>query len=349
MSGATEPEGEHHMSDNAKMRFGVIGIGRSAARCKAVQDTPYTELAAICDLNEELLDAVGEDLGCERRFTDYQKMLEMEDLDAVFIATPDNDHCPMSVAALDAGKHVLCEKPMAISMDQVHQMLDAEERSGKQLGINQVLRTNPRMVEAKRMADSGYLGDLFYGEADYVHNISHLIIGGWRGDLEQRHTPFIGGGCHMIDLLRWCMGEVDEVFAYGSHKCLTQEQYPFDDCNISVLKFANGACGKFGATYGCKRPSFRNFMLYGTEATYVAGRDFDEVTVNDHPGEVIKVEIGVKGHPYGPVVEDFAGAILRGERVPICARDVANTIAIAIAGNESIVSGEPVKPERFDF
>jgi predicted dehydrogenase len=336
------------MSGDAKLRFGVIGVSRGGGRSKAC-NTKHSELVAICDLNEELLGQVSEETGCERTFTDYERMLALDDLDAVFIATPDAAHEPMTVAGLDAGKHVLCEKPMAISMDQVHAMLAAEERSGCQLGINQVLRTNPRMIEAKRMADNGYLGELFYGEADYVHNISHLIIGGWRGELEQRHTPFIGGGCHMIDLLRWCMGEVVEVFAYGSHKCLTQEQYPFDDCNISVLKFASGACGKFGATYGCQRPSFRNFMLYGTEGTYVAGRDFDEVTVNDRPDSMIKVDIPVQGHPYAPVVEEFAAAVLAGERVPICGRDVANTIAIAIAGNESIESGEPVKPEYFEF
>ena len=332
-----------------KLRFGVVGLSRGGARCKAVQAGPTSELVAICDINEELLGYVSELVGCDRTFTDCEKMLEMEELDAVFIATPDADHCPMTVQGLDAGKHVLCEKPMAVTMDEVHLMLEAEQRSGKQLGINQVLRTNARFAEAKRLADAGYFGELFYGEADYVHNISHLIIGGWRGHADQRHTPFIGGGCHMIDLLRWCMGEVVEVFAYGSHKCLTPEQYPFDDCNISVLKFESGACGKFGTTYGCQRPSFRNLMLYGTQATYLSGRDYDRVRINDRLSDIIRIEIPVQGHPYEPVVSGFSSAVLAGERVPICGRDVANSIAISIAGNQSIDTGEPVKPEHFDF
>jgi len=253
----------------------------------------------------------------------------------------------MAVAALDAGKHVLVEKPMATTVEECGRMLEAEQGSGRKLAVNQVLRTDPRFVEAKRMADSGYLGEIFYCEADYIHNISRLIIGKWRGAAEHRHTPFIGGGCHMIDLLRWCVGEVAEIFAYGSHKCIPPQYYPFDDCNVSVLKVANGACGKFGATYGCQRPSVRNFMLYGTQATYVAGTEYDTVTVSDDRNAAIRVEIPVQGHPFGPVIRGFAEAILNDTPAPIAGRDAANTIAVAAAGNLSIETGEPVKPERF--
>ena len=336
------------MSGNDKLRWGVIGLSRGAARSKAC-NTPHGELVAICDINEELLGHVSEKVGCERTFTDYEKMLEMEDLDAIFIATPDADHCPMTIAALDAGKHVLCEKPMAIAMDEVHRMLEAEERSGKQLGINQVLRTNPRFVQAHRMVSSGYLGDIFYAEADYWHNITHLIVGGWRGLREQGHTPFVGGGCHVIDLLRWCVGEVVEIYAYGSHKAIAPEHYPFNDTTVSVLKFENGACGKYGCSYACVRPSLHNFILYGTQASYMHGNDYDTVTVSDRRDEMIKLDLPVVGHPYEPVVEGFAAAVLAGERVPICGRDVANTMAVALAADQSLETGEPVVPERFEF
>ncbi len=337
------------MSQVEQVRVGIIGLSASAARSRPAQELPQTDLTAICDLNEDLLGKVSAELGVERTFTDYERLLEQDDVDMVFIATRDADHCPMTIAALEAGKHVLVEKPMAPTVEECKQMLEAEERSGKKLAVNQVLRTNPRFIEAKRMADSGYLGEIFYCEADYVHNISRLIVGGWRGEARHRHTPFIGGGCHMIDLLRWCVGEVEEIFAYGSHKCIASEDYPFDDCNVSVLKFENGACGKFGATYGCQRPSTRNFMLYGTKATYVAGREYDTVTVSDDPNAAIRVDIPVQGHPFAPVISDFADAILNDTPAPISGRDVANTISVACAGNLSIETGEPVRPERFDF
>ena len=118
---------------------------------------------------------------------------------------------------------------------------------------------------------------------------------------------------------------------------------------MSVLKFASGACGKFGVTYGCQRPSFRNFMLYGTERTYLAGRDFDRVRINDSLTDMIKVDLPVKGHPYGPVIRDFAQAVIDDTEPPISGRDVANTIAVSIAGDESLATGVPVKPERFEF
>ncbi len=338
------------MSEDRKVRCAVVGLSPRSpfGRARPVVETPNTELVAVCDILEGPAREVGEEYDIPW-YTDYEQMLGQDDIEMVFIATPDAAHAPQTVAALEAGVHVLCEKPMAISIDEVHAMLDAEEKSGCKLGINQVLRTNPRFAEAKRLADSGYFGELFYGEADYVHNISHLIRSGWRGDKEQGHTPFVGGGCHMIDLLRWCMGEVVEIHAYGSNKCLTDEEYPFADCAISVLKFESGACGKFGTTYACQRPSFRNFILYGTEATYMSGREFDRVRINDNMDDLIKVEIPVKGHPYGPVIRDFAQAIIDDTKPPISGRDVANSIAISLAGDLSLATGEPQKPERFEF
>ncbi|NLO06184.1 MAG: Gfo/Idh/MocA family oxidoreductase [candidate division WS1 bacterium] len=338
------------MSEDRKIRCAVVGLSARSpfGRAKPVVEQPNTELVAVCDVLEAPAREVGEEYEIPW-YTDYEQMLAQDDIEMVFIATPDALHAPQTIAALESGIHVLCEKPMAISMDEVHAMLAAEEKSGCKLGINQVLRTNPRIVEAKRLADSGYFGELFYGEADYVHNISSLIRSGWRGDKEQGHTPFVGGGCHMIDLLRWCMGEVVEIHAYGSKKCLTDDEYPFVDCAISTLKFESGACGKFGVTYGCQRPSFRNFMLYGTEATYLSGRDCDRIRINDHLDDIIKVELPVKGHPYGPVIRGFAQAVIDDTAPPISGRDVANTIAIALAGDESIATGRPVKPERFAF
>ncbi|MEA3403982.1 MAG: Gfo/Idh/MocA family oxidoreductase [Armatimonadota bacterium] len=337
------------MSDGTPIRGAVIGVSRNGPRAGPIQELPHTELVALCDINEPLLGEVAQQLGVQRTFTDYEKMLAEDDIDFVFIATPDADHAPMTIAALQAGKHVLVEKPMTISIDEVRAMLAAEERSGRKLAVNQVLRTNPRFMEAKRMADSGYLGEIFYCEADYVHNISRLILSGWRGEKRQGHTPFVGGGCHMIDLLRWCVGEVEEIFAYGSRKCLIEEQYPFDDCSVSVLKFESGACGKFGVTYACQRPSFRNFMLYGTRATYLSGREADRVRVNDRRDDLITIDIPVQGHPYAPVLRDFAQAIIDDTEPPISGRDVANTIAVSLAGDESLATGRPVSPERFDF
>ncbi|MGD9495013.1 MAG: Gfo/Idh/MocA family protein [Armatimonadota bacterium] len=338
------------MSDHRSIGCAVVGLSPPGpfGRARPVAEGSNTRLVAVCDINREVAEHVGTEMGVPA-YTDYEKLLAQDDVEMVFIATPDAEHAPQSIAALDAGIHVLCEKPMAISVEEARAMLAAQQRSGCKLGINQVLRTNPRFAEAKRMADSGYLGEIFYCEADYVHNISQLIIGGWRGELRHHHTPFVGGGCHMIDLLRWCVGEVVEIFAYGSKMCLTSEQYPFDDCSVAVLKFESGACGKFGATYGCQRPSFRNFMLYGTQRTYLAGREFDRVRINDRLSDLIRVELPVQGHPYGPVIEGFAQAIIDDTEPPISGRDVANTIAVCIAGDESLATGRPVRPERFEF
>lgn len=338
------------MPGERRIRCAVVGLSPRSpfGRAKPVVEQPTTELVAVCDILEAPAREVGEECGIPW-YTDYEEMLAQDDVEMVFIATPDADHAPQTIAALESGMHVLCEKPMAISIDEVRAMLTAEEKSGCKLGVNQVLRTNPRFMEAKRLADSGYLGHLFYGEADYVHDISHLIRSGWRGERDQGHTPFVGGGCHMIDLLRWCMGEVVEIHAYGSKRCLSDEEYPFVDCAISVLKFESGACGKFGTTYACKRPSFRNLMLYGTEGTYMSGREFDRVRLNDRLDDLIRLELPVKGHPYGPVIRAFAQAIIDDTAPPISGRDVANTVAVALAGDESIATGESVRPERFEF
>jgi len=118
---------------------------------------------------------------------------------------------------------------------------------------------------------------------------------------------------------------------------------------VSVLQFENGACGKYGASYACVRPSLHNFILYGTAGSYQHEHERDIVTVSDRREEAIIIDLPVSGHPYEPVVEGFARAVLTGQRVPICARDVANTMAVALAADQSLATREPVKPERFEF
>jgi predicted dehydrogenase len=90
-------------------------------------------------------------------------------------------------------------------------------------------------------------------------------------------------------------------------------------------------------------------MLYGTEATYMSGREADRIRLNDNRDDLIKMEMPVKGHPYGPVIRDFAQSIIDDTKPPISGRDVANSIAISLAGDLSMATGEPQKPERFEF
>jgi len=234
---------------------------------------------------------------------------------------------------------------MAISVEQCAEMVDAVERTGRLLAVNHILRYNPRFQAAKRIIDSGLLGQPFYAEGDYIHYVERLVTEGWRGDVVHNHHPLLGGACHTIDLLRWFVGEVEEVAGYGSHIAIPA--YPFDDCMVCVLRFENGAVGKCAGIFGCRRPSVRNVQVYGTQGTYLSGEEQDLVFLSDHPENRIELRQPVAGHPFDIHVNDFVECVLQRRQPLLDVYEGANVVCVAEAGAQAIASGKPAKPRRF--
>lgn len=199
----------------SRIKIGIIGTGSiSESHINAYLNNPNVELYAFCDINEERLKAKGKKYGIKRLYTDKDEMLRLKELDAVSVTTWNSQHACCTIAALNAGKDVICEKPMATNAKDAQAMLDAAKRNGRLLMIGFVRRFGNDCEVVKDFVDSGYFGDLYYAKTTYLRRSGNP--GGWFGDISRSGGgPLIDLGVHVIDLARYLMGKPMPVAAYG--------------------------------------------------------------------------------------------------------------------------------------
>ena len=308
------------------------------------------DVAAICDCSEENLRFAGERYGVpeEKRFTDYMDIVRNGRIQAVTVAVPDQLHAGITCALLRAGKHVLCEKPLALTREDVREIIRASDESGKLCMVGQICRFTPAFEKAKSLIDSGVIGEVYYAESEYAHDYMK-IVDNWRAD-PKRHGV-IGGGCHAVDLLRWLVGDPIEVFAYGTHKLLPQ--VPYDDATVAVLKFGGGVIGKVFVSTGCKRDYTMRTLVYGTKGTLICDNTSPSMTLFTagedgmaHEPQIIPVELN--SHNAAREFEVFAAAV-KGERpLETDAREGAKTVEACLSIIDSSVTGKIVHP-NYDF
>jgi len=187
----------------SKLGVGIIGTGRIATRHIAgYMRNINVEIRALCDTNHEnLLKTRREfNLAGVAEYEDYNSLLERGDIHLVSICTPNYLHFEQSTAALNAGKHVLCEKPLCVSIDQCRCPVNAIRQCGLNLMTGQELRYPLKLQSVKRLVNLGEFGDLFFCEADYVDNKAD-VMQGWRKVVEKLGSWFLEAGCHPVDLM----------------------------------------------------------------------------------------------------------------------------------------------------
>ena len=328
------------------LKIAVIGLQFGMAHIEGA--SAYgAEIAAICDCNEDHLRFAGERYGIaeEKRFTDHRTLLDRSDIDAVVIAVPDQQHRELTNAFLNAGKHVLCEKPMALTREDVRAMIRAADASGRQLMVGQICRFTPAFEKAKALVENGILGDVYFLESEYAHDYMKLVDN-WRSD-PLRHGV-IGGGCHAVDLLRWLAGDPREVFAYGTHRLLPQVSY--DDATVAVMKFDDNTMGKVFVSTGCKRDYTMRTVIYGTKGTLICDNTSPTMTLFTagrdgmaHEPQILDVE--VNNHNAAREFEAFAASVISGKPVLTDAREGAKTVEVCLSVIESSKTGRPIRPD----
>lgn len=333
---------------------GVNNIGIGNVYVNTILHMSNTELVAICDADENKVNERAEFYGIEKSkvFTDYRQMIKKCDIDAICIATKDQVHKEIAIAAMEAGIDVLCEKPMALKASDCCEMIDASDRTGRKLMIGQLCRFTPSFIIAKRMVDAGEIGDLFFVESEYAHSYSNNPTG-WRADPD-RHIV-IGGGCHAVDLLRWIVGNPTEVSAYGNQ--MVNDAWPYDDCVIANMKFANGVVGKVMVSGGCKRAYTMRTCLYGTEGTIIVDNTSSTLSIfkEDFGGMKkyydvpmhnleIKIPVTINNHNVPAELDAFVKTLLNDEEVIIDGIQGCNTVIACEAIVEASKSGKVVKP-----
>ena len=271
------------------LRVAVVGARRGAVHVAAFQAHPASEVVLVCDLDTERAQGVAQRHGVAETVGAYEQVLERRDVDIVVLATADADHAPQALLALDAGKHVLTEIPMAVEIEQCHALVAAVRRTGKHLQMAQQVRWAPYVLAAKALRDAGEFGELFYAEGEYFHNVEGYLTGQagertWRA--ENPYAGILGGGPHPYDTLRWLTGvEFTEVHAYGVKPENGLERVA-DDHFVALFKAPgrSGAVAKVAVSSGLARPYCLYFSVYGTDGTWERNRQqpMGSVTSDDY-------------------------------------------------------------------
>ena len=329
-----------------KLRVANIGMKFGMSHVEGAMSSG-AEIVAICDSNEENLRFAGERYGIseEKWVTDYMDIVNNPDIDVVTVAIPDQQHKKVSCDLLRAGKHVLCEKPLALTREDLEEIVKVADESDVKFMVGQICRFTPAFEKAKELIESGIIGELYYVESEYAHDYMKLCDN-WRAD-PNRHGV-IGGGCHAVDLLRWLAGDPKEVFAYGTHKLLPQ--VPYDDATIAIMKFDENVAGKVFVSTGCKRDYTMRTVIYGTKGTIICDNTSPTMTLftTDEEGVVKEpqiLDIQVNNHNAAKEFEVFADAIVNNKPVVTDAREGARTVAVCLAIVEASTTGKIVEPD----
>jgi len=339
--------------------FGIAGCGEIAVRtAQAIDEAPNCRVAATMDIKEELARDLGEKYGAPH-FTDFGRMLECDDVDAVYIAAPHFLHAPLTIQAARAGKHVLVEKPIATKVENAEAMIDECRKSGVKLSVAFIMRYRNDAIEARRLIQGGAIGEVIglqifavgdkkdsYWEGGY----SGRAKTDWRKSKEKS-----GGGIlimnavHNIDLMRFITGlEARRVSAHYSTMATDVE---VEDIISASILFENGAIGNISAT-SCARggqpPAAKlQDRIFGSEGQIVLGGKLLVYTTRDYEGlkrgEWQEVPAGGGADGRRRFVEGVAAALLEGKEPPVRGEDGLAALKIICAAYESGKTGKAVE------
>lgn len=247
-------------------------------------------MKAVCGRDQQAVREFADKWGWESVETDWRKLVERDDIGLVDIGSPGSTHAEIAIAAAKAGKHVYCEKPLANSLAECRQMLDAVKSAGVQNMINFNYRKCPAVSLAKRMIDSGQIGQVRHFRATYLQDwlVDPAFPMNWRMRKETAGSGALGDlGAHAVDLARYLAGDISEVVgdmktfiterpAEGTSEGLTAtagqgvEQVTVDDCSLFLARFASGALGTFETTrLAPGRKNFNRIEINGSLGSLV--------------------------------------------------------------------------------
>ena len=340
------------------LNYAVVGLGVGKAHAEAALNNPKLNLAAVCDIRDDRLEGAEEKYPGAKIVRDFDELCADPSIDALSLAVPSGLHAELAVKALEAGKHVLVEKPIDITVEAALKIKEAAERTGKTVGVAHQNRHNASMIAFRKALEEGLLGQLFLGTFDvkwYRRQSYYENDGGWRGTWEMD-----GGGSlmnqavHTVDLMRWLMGPVESVC---SNWGIYAHDIKTEDCTASTIRFRSGACGTFVSTT-CAYPGVgTGIKLYGTKGSVEADADvlkLWKIDGGDPDDEAEMLETYGGGNAgmtkagcgllfgHAKVVDDFADAVLGGRKPAVGVDEAINAVRIVRAVYESAQTGKTV-------
>jgi predicted dehydrogenase len=237
------------------VRFGILGCGKIGTRHAAkLQQVDGAKLVAVCDIVPERAEALAKQYGA-RAYTTPEDFLNDAEIDFVNVCTPSGLHAEHAIAALEHGKHVLCEKPMALTVADAERMRDAAKKADRMLFVVKQNRHNPPVAFTKRLMKEGKLGEPLFGTVTVVwnRNDDYYASDAWRGQKALAGGAIYTQASHFVDLLLMFLGEPKAVYSVMDSK---NPKIETDDVGVVAARFKNGALGSF------------NYTMHGTDKNH---------------------------------------------------------------------------------
>ena len=296
-----------------KIRVGLIGCGRIAGR-HAGHIKHLGQLAAVCDIDEGKAQSLGDEYQVPW-FTSVEEFLAHGEMDVVSVCSPNGLHASHTLASLNAGFHVLCEKPMALTSSDCEEMIKTAERCNKRLFIVKQNRFNPAIEAVKEKIDQGDFGKIYSIQLNcfWNRNFAYYENSDWKG------TKSLDGGTlftqfsHFVDLLYWMIGDVDEASAMIKNYA-HQNVIEFEDTGVVSLKFKNGVLGTINYTVNSYTRNMEgSITIFGEKGTVkVGGQYLNQLDYQSFEGEEIgSLKEGNPANEYG----EYQGSMSNHDRV----------------------------------
>ncbi|MDS9472505.1 Gfo/Idh/MocA family protein [Sporosarcina pasteurii] len=331
-----------------KLKVAVIGCGSIAQHRHLIEynQNPNVELVAVCDIVEERVKEIANEYNVEA-YTNYEDVLMLANVDAVSVCLPNYLHAPVSIAALHAGKHVLCEKPMATSREEAEEMIAAAEKNDKKLMIAHNQRFVPSHQKARAIIESGEIGKIHSFRSTFGHGGPE----GWSADGKdswffRKEEAFIGAmgdlGVHKADLLRYLLGE-EFVEVASMIETSAKDFAEVDDNAVCILKSESGIIGTLTASWAYTAKEDNSTIIYGEKAILRLEDDpIYSLIVQYANGEVVKYGLGAiqsndeGGQTTSHTIDHFVEAVLENKEPLIDGEEGKKSLEIILASLESM-------------
>ena len=348
-----------------KVRIGLVGAGNIAnSHLEAYKKLDTVEIVAACDINESRLNETCDIFGIEKRYTSETEMLKNEELDAVDVCVWNCNHASCTIEALDAGLHVMCEKPMATSAKEAEEMIAAAKRNNKLLMIGFVMRFGDETKITQDFIDNGYLGDIYYSKATYLRR--HGSPGGWFSNKElSAGGPIIDLGVHVIDATRYAMGKPMPLSVFASADDRLKDRkwlktdvgwkpkdakdddiYNVEDFAVALIKYEGGKTTLLETSYSLNGEGKTERHLFGDKGGIKIDADGMKIYTEIN-GYLADVTPDTSNYKYGAEMftaemAHFADCILNGTECIAPAEDGLVVMKILDAIYESARTGHEV-------
>ena len=334
------------------VRFGLIGCGRVAPRhAQSLQQLNDTNLIAVADVKPQRAHHFAEEYKADG-YTNHHDLLERPDIDAVSICVPSGLHAQVAVDALQAGKHVLVEKPIALTLDDADRMIQVAREQDRLLGVVLQNRYNSPMQMLRRAVDEGALGKLYLGNACVRwYRPQSYYEDDWHGTIAMDGGALMNQSIHHIDALQWFMGPVRSVQAYSA---TLAHQMEAEDVGVAVVRFQNGALGTIeGSTLTWPQNLEGSVSIFGEQGSVkIGGTALNRITLWKVQGQLEQESElltsqrvdppSVYGYSHREAIQNFAEAVLGTQTLATPGPEARKSLALVLAIYESARSGQEV-------